>query len=124
MNSAINKKYYGQWQYALASIGRSHSLSLLLLGSSLSLLQAALLGAAGRRMQVKQVRPTLWDAAEEARARRAGLKSLRLGLLGGTLTDGGLNQLGRALRELQVSKVRSGGAWASRGQNPLSTPSP
>lgn len=104
MNSAINKKYFGQWQYALVSIGRSHSLSLLLLGSSLSLLQAALLGAAGRRTQVKQVRPILWDAEEEARARRAGLKSLRLGLLGGTLTDDGLNQLGRALRELQVSK--------------------
>lgn len=106
MNSAINKKYYGQ--YALASTGRRHSLRLSLLGCSLSLLQAALLGAAGRRMQVKQVRPTLWDATEEARARRAGLKSLRLGLLGDTLTDGGLNQLGRALRELQVSKVRSG----------------
>ncbi|XP_019516799.1 PREDICTED: uncharacterized protein LOC109392649 [Hipposideros armiger] len=79
---------------------------------SLSLLQAALLGAAGRRMQVKQVRPTLWDAAEEARARRAGLKSLRLGLLGGTLTDDGLNQLGRALRELQVVK-----AWSQRPES-------
>lgn len=122
MNSATNKKYYRQ--YALASTGRSHSHSLLLLGSSLSLLQAALLGAAGRRMQVKQVRPTLWDAAEEARARRAGLKSLRLGLLGDTLSDGRLNQLGRALRELQVSKVRSGVAWASSSRNPLLTPSP
>uniref|UniRef100_A0A671EZR8 Uncharacterized protein n=1 Tax=Rhinolophus ferrumequinum TaxID=59479 RepID=A0A671EZR8_RHIFE len=81
-------------------------------GSSLSLLQAALLGAAGRRMQVKQVRPTLWDAAEEARARRAGLKSLRLGLLGDTLSDGRLNQLGRALRELQVVK-----AWSQRLRN-------
>ncbi|XP_036916736.1 uncharacterized protein LOC118997220 [Sturnira hondurensis] len=76
-------------------------------GSSLSLLQAALLGAAGRRMQVKQVKPTLWDAAEEARARRAGLKSLRSGLLGVPLTDRGLSQLGRALRELQVVKAWS-----------------
>ncbi|XP_016069607.1 PREDICTED: uncharacterized protein LOC107537995 [Miniopterus natalensis] len=78
-------------------------------GCSLSLLQAALLGAAGRRMQVKQVKPTLWDAAEEARARRAGLKSLRSGLLGDPLTDAGLTQLGRALRELQVVK-----AWSRR----------
>nr|XP_058135810.1 uncharacterized protein LOC101438157 isoform X2 [Dasypus novemcinctus] len=78
-------------------------------GSSLSLLQAALLGASGRRMQVKQVRPTLWDAVEEARARRAGLRTLRSGLLGVTLTDGGLSQLGRALRELQVVK-----AWSQR----------
>nr|XP_019595807.1 PREDICTED: uncharacterized protein LOC109451772 isoform X2 [Rhinolophus sinicus] len=86
-------------------------------GSSLSLLQAALLGAAGRRMQVKQVRPTLWDAAEEARARRAGLKSLRLGLLGDTLSDGRLNQLGRALRELQVVKAWSQrlGSWMLKG---------
>jgi hypothetical protein len=59
-------------------------------------------------MQVKQVRPTLWDAIEEAQARRASLKILHLGLLGDTLTDSGLNQLGRALRELQVSKVRPG----------------
>ncbi|XP_035870371.1 uncharacterized protein LOC114510322 [Phyllostomus discolor] len=73
-------------------------------GSSLSLFQAALLGAAGRRMRVRQVKPTLWDAAEEARARRAGLKSLRSGLLGVPLTDSGLSQLGRALRELQVVK--------------------
>ncbi|XP_061044957.1 uncharacterized protein LOC133090570 [Eubalaena glacialis] len=78
-------------------------------GSSLSLLQAALLGAAGRRMKVRQVRPTLWDAVEEARARRAGLKSLRSGLLGDALTDSGLGQLGRALRELQVVK-----AWSQR----------
>ncbi|KAJ8777290.1 hypothetical protein J1605_014673 [Eschrichtius robustus] len=78
-------------------------------GSSLSLLQAALLGAAGRRMKVRQVRPTLWDAVEEARARRAGLKSLRSGLLGDALTDSGLSQLGRALRELQVVK-----AWSQR----------
>ncbi|KAF6081723.1 hypothetical protein HJG60_008743 [Phyllostomus discolor] len=73
-------------------------------GSSLSLFQAALLGAAGRRMRVRQVKPTLWDAAEEARTRRAGLKSLRSGLLGVPLTDSGLSQLGRALRELQVVK--------------------
>ncbi|KAM9103931.1 LOW QUALITY PROTEIN: uncharacterized protein AAG666_009524 [Megaptera novaeangliae] len=92
------------------------TLCLPLLGSSLSLLQAALLGAARRRMKVRQVRHTLWDAVEEARARRAGLKSLRSGLLGDALTDSGLSQLGRALRELQVSKVRPGGAWASNGQ--------
>nr|XP_031526943.1 uncharacterized protein LOC102528876 [Vicugna pacos] len=78
-------------------------------GSSQSLLQAALLGAARRRMKVKQVRPTLWDAVEEARARRAGLKSLRSGLLGDTLTETGLSQLGRALQELQVVK-----AWSQR----------
>ncbi|VCX19479.1 unnamed protein product, partial [Gulo gulo] len=76
-------------------------------GGSPSLLWAALLGAEGRRMQVKQVRPTLWDAVEEARARRAGLKSLRSGLLGDNLTDNGLSQLGRALRELQVVKALS-----------------
>ncbi|XP_008054333.2 uncharacterized protein LOC103258474, partial [Carlito syrichta] len=74
---------------------------------SLSLLQAALLGAAERKMRVKEVRPTLWDAVEETRARRAGLRSLRLGLLGDTLTDSGLSQLGRALRELQVVKMWS-----------------
>ncbi|XP_021795442.1 uncharacterized protein LOC103885467 isoform X5 [Papio anubis] len=76
-------------------------------GSSLSLLQAALLGASRRRMQVKQVRPTLWDAVEEARARRAGLRPLRLGLLEDTLTYSGLSQLGRALRELEVVKAWS-----------------
>ncbi|XP_045408523.1 uncharacterized protein LOC123638733 [Lemur catta] len=76
-------------------------------GISLSLLQAALLGASGKRMEVKQVRPTLWDAVEEARARRAGLSTLRLSLLGDTLTDNGLSQLGRALRELQVVKASS-----------------
>ena len=64
-------------------------------------------------MQVKQVRPTQWDAVEEARARRANLKSLRSGLLGDTLTESGLSQLGRALRELRVSKVRPGGAEES-----------
>ncbi|XP_033036897.1 uncharacterized protein LOC117065750 isoform X4 [Trachypithecus francoisi] len=76
-------------------------------GSSLSLLQAALLGASRRRMQVKQVRPTLWDAVEEARAGRAGLRPLRLGLLEDTLTYSGLSQLGRALRELEVVKACS-----------------
>ncbi|XP_032481625.1 uncharacterized protein LOC116750722 isoform X2 [Phocoena sinus] len=82
-------------------------------GSSLSLLQAALLGAAERRMKVRQVRPTLWDAVEEARARRAGLKSLRSGLLGDALTDSGLCQLGKALRELQVVKAwnQRSGSW-------------
>ncbi|XP_029072650.1 uncharacterized protein LOC114892133 [Monodon monoceros] len=100
------------------------TLCLPFLGSSLSLLQAALLGAAERRMKVRQVRPTLWDAVEEARARRAGLKSLRSGLLGDALTDSGLGQLGKALRELQVSKVRSVGAWASNGQSPPRIPSP
>ncbi|XP_010848915.1 PREDICTED: uncharacterized protein LOC104996352 [Bison bison bison] len=77
-------------------------------GNPLSLFQSALLGAAERRRKVKHVRPTLWDAVEEARARRAGLKSLRSGLLGDALTDSGLSQLGRALRELHVSKVRPG----------------
>nr|XP_055188637.1 uncharacterized protein LOC129514107 [Nyctereutes procyonoides] len=76
-------------------------------GGSLSLLWAALLGAEERRMQVKQVRPILWDGVEEARAHRAGLKSLRSGLLGDNLTDSGLSQLGRALRELQVIKACS-----------------
>ncbi|XP_044082633.1 uncharacterized protein LOC122891176 [Neovison vison] len=76
-------------------------------GGSLSLLWDALLGAEGRRMRAKQVRPTLWDAVEEGRARRAGLKSLRSGLLGDNLTDSGLSQLGRALRELQVVKAWS-----------------
>ncbi|XP_021557773.1 uncharacterized protein LOC110591219 [Neomonachus schauinslandi] len=81
-------------------------------GGSPSLLWAALLGAEERRMQVKQVRPTLWDAVAEARARQAGLKSLRSGLLGDNLTDSGLSQLGRALRELQVVK-----AWSRRPGN-------
>ncbi|KAG8514477.1 hypothetical protein J0S82_001773, partial [Galemys pyrenaicus] len=97
--------------------GNSYSGLLLRLnpqGSSPSLLQAALLGAAQRRMQVKQVRPTLWNAVEEARMRRNGLKSLRSGLLGDTLTDDGLSQLGRALRELKVVKAWSQhlGSWA------------
>ncbi|XP_012583208.1 PREDICTED: uncharacterized protein LOC101622272 [Condylura cristata] len=92
--------------------GNSYSgllLRLDLQGSSLSLLQAALCGAAQRRMQVKQVRPTLWNAVEEARGRRNGLKSLRAGLLGDSLTDDGLRKLGRALRELKVVK-----AWSRR----------
>ncbi|XP_060027371.1 uncharacterized protein LOC103108625 [Erinaceus europaeus] len=86
-------------------------------GSSLSLLQAALLGAMRLRMQVKQVRPTLWDAVEEARARRLDLNSLRSCLLGDTLTDGDLSQLGRALRELQVVKgwSRCFESWMLRG---------
>ncbi|XP_077625016.1 uncharacterized protein LOC144235334 [Crocuta crocuta] len=86
-------------------------------GGSLSLLKAALLGAAGRRMQVKQVKPTLWDAVEAARARRASLKSLRSGLLGDILTERGLSQLGRALRELQVVKAWSQclGSWMLKG---------
>ncbi|XP_025148360.1 uncharacterized protein LOC102398505 isoform X3 [Bubalus bubalis] len=82
-------------------------------GSPLSLFQSALLGAAERRKKVKHVRPTLWDAVEEARARRAGLKSLRSGLLGDALTDSGLSQLGRALRELHVVKawIQRWGSW-------------
>ncbi|EHA99520.1 hypothetical protein GW7_12542 [Heterocephalus glaber] len=83
-------------------------------GSSLSLLRAALLGASQRRLQVKQVRPILWNAVDEAQARRAALKTLRLGLLGNTLTDGGLSQLGRALWELQVVK-----AWSQCPRNPV-----
>ncbi|XP_036060197.1 uncharacterized protein LOC118594449 [Onychomys torridus] len=82
-------------------------------GSSLSLLQSALLGASEKRVQVKEVRPTLWSAVEQVRARRATLKTLRLGLLGDTLTDGGLNQLGRTLWELQVVK-----AWGPRSHAP------
>ncbi|KAM5169011.1 uncharacterized protein ACOB7L_015954 [Callospermophilus lateralis] len=74
-------------------------------GSSLRLLQAALLGASGRRMQMKEVKPTWWDAVEEARARRASLSTLRLSLFGDTLTDSGLSQLGRALRELQFQQA-------------------
>ncbi|XP_066199795.1 uncharacterized protein [Saccopteryx leptura] len=80
--------------------------------SSLNLLRAALLGATRRRMQVKQVKPTLWDAAEEARARRAGLKSLRSDLLQDPLSDDGLSQLGKELRQLQVIK-----AWIQRPES-------
>ncbi|XP_037052982.1 uncharacterized protein LOC114705143 [Peromyscus leucopus] len=83
--------------------------------SSLSLLQAALSGASEKRVQVKEVRPTLWDAVEEMRARRATLKTLRLGLLGDTLTDGGLNQLKRTLWELQVVKARGPRSHAPKG---------
>ncbi|XP_051058252.1 uncharacterized protein LOC127235119 [Phodopus roborovskii] len=92
--------------------GNSYSSLLLHLdaqGSSPTLLQAALLGASGKRAQVKEVRPTLWSAVEEMRARRATLKTLRSVLLGDTLTDGGLSQFGRALWELQVVK-----AWGPR----------
>ncbi|XP_057645363.1 uncharacterized protein LOC130887085 [Chionomys nivalis] len=81
--------------------------------SSLSLLQAALLGASEKRVQAKEVRPTLWNPVEEMRARRATLKTLRLGLLGDTLTDAGLNQVGRTLWELQVVK-----AWDPRNHAP------
>ncbi|KAM8764564.1 LOW QUALITY PROTEIN: uncharacterized protein V5649_020231 [Rhynchonycteris naso] len=84
------------------------TLSLLLLDSSLNLLQAALLGAIRRRMQIK-VKPTLWDVAEEARACQAGLKNLRSHLLQDPLSDDGLSKLGRELRELQVIK-----AWSRR----------
>ncbi|XP_052597894.1 uncharacterized protein LOC128112700 isoform X2 [Peromyscus californicus insignis] len=84
-------------------------------GSSLSLLQAALSGASEKRVQAKEVRPTLWNAVEEMRARRATLKTLRLGLLGDTLTDGGLNQLRRTLWELQVVKARGPRSHAPKG---------
>ncbi|KAM9730818.1 uncharacterized protein ACBT57_015801 isoform 2-T2 [Dama dama] len=103
------------WVVSWLLEGNNYSSLLLRLdpqGSPLSLFQSALLGAAGRRRKVKHVRPTLWDAVEEARARRAGLKSLRSGLLGDALTDSGLSQLGRALRELHVSKVVK--AWSQR----------
>ncbi|KAM7320145.1 hypothetical protein ACRRTK_020588 [Alexandromys fortis] len=81
--------------------------------SSLSLLQAALLGASEKRVQAKEVRPTLWNPVEETKARRATLKTLRLGLLGDTLTDAGLNQVVRTLWELQVVK-----AWDPRNLAP------
>ncbi|KAM4875267.1 uncharacterized protein RHO17_007712 [Thomomys bottae] len=100
----------------------NHSSGLLLRlntqGCPLNLLQAALLGASRRRMQVREVQPTLWDAVEEARTRRANLKTLRLGLLGDTLTCSGLNQLGRALQELQMIKTWS--QWL-RNQVPKAT---
>ena len=94
----------------MCSVAQEESslLCCLFLDSSLSLLQAALLGASGKRVQAKEVRPTLWNPVEEMRARRATLKTLRLGLLGDTLTDAGLNQVGRTLWELQVSKMRPG----------------
>uniref|UniRef100_A0A4X1SFN9 Uncharacterized LOC100513976 n=1 Tax=Sus scrofa TaxID=9823 RepID=A0A4X1SFN9_PIG len=112
--TAVGEKMEGSLPWIVLWLLEGNNYSSLLLrldpqGGNLSLLQAALLGAAGRRMQVKQVRPTLWDAGEEARARRAALKSLRSGLLGDTLTEGGLSQLGRALRELRVVK-----AWSRR----------
>ncbi|XP_054423826.1 uncharacterized protein LOC129066312 [Pteronotus mesoamericanus] len=110
--TAVNEEVEGSLPWIVSWLLEGNNYSGLLLrvdpqGNSLSLLQAALLGASRRRMQVKQVKPTLWDAAEEARARRAGLKSLRSGLLGVPLTDGRLSQLGRALRELQVVKAWS-----------------
>ncbi|XP_020940549.1 uncharacterized protein LOC100513976 isoform X13 [Sus scrofa] len=110
--TAVGEKMEGSLPWIVLWLLEGNNYSSLLLrldpqGGNLSLLQAALLGAAGRRMQVKQVRPTLWDAGEEARARRAALKSLRSGLLGDTLTEGGLSQLGRALRELRVVKAWS-----------------
>lgn len=51
------------------------------------MLQAALLGTAGRRMLGKQARPSLRDAVEEPWARQAGPKSLHARLLGATLTE-------------------------------------
>ncbi|XP_035317034.1 uncharacterized protein LOC100753856 [Cricetulus griseus] len=96
--------------------GNSYSSLLLRLdpqGSSPTLLQAALLGASGKRVQVKEVRPTLWNAVEEMRARRDTLKTLRSVLLGDILTDGGLSQFERALWELQVVK-----AWGPRSHAP------
>ncbi|KAM6148480.1 LOW QUALITY PROTEIN: uncharacterized protein O8D03_018947 [Erethizon dorsatum] len=80
--------------------------------SSLSLLQGALLRASRKRMQVK-VRPILWNAVEEAWA-HTGLKTLHSGLLGNTLTDERLSQLGRALWELQVVK-----AWSQYPRSPV-----
>ncbi|ERE85565.1 Kinesin, motor domain containing protein [Cricetulus griseus] len=89
--------------------GNSYSSLLLRLdpqgGSSPTLLQAALLGASGKRVQVKEVRPTLWNAVEEMRARRDTLKTLRSVLLGDILTDGGLSQFERALWELQAHQA-------------------
>ncbi|XP_052597893.1 uncharacterized protein LOC128112700 isoform X1 [Peromyscus californicus insignis] len=95
--------------------GKRSLLCCFFLGSSLSLLQAALSGASEKRVQAKEVRPTLWNAVEEMRARRATLKTLRLGLLGDTLTDGGLNQLRRTLWELQVVKARGPRSHAPKG---------
>lgn len=102
----------------LCGAGRSSLVWCLFLGSSPSLLQNALLGASRKRVQVNEVKPTLWNAVEEMRARRATLRMLRLGLLGDTLTDGGLNRLGQALWELQVSKVRRGGTFIRGGRYP------
>nr|XP_020137806.1 uncharacterized protein LOC105862530 isoform X2 [Microcebus murinus] len=109
---AAGKEVEGSLPWIISWLLEGNNYSGLLLhldpqGISLSLLQAALLGASGRRMEVKQVRPTLWDAVEEARACRAGLRTLRLSLLGDNLTDNGLSRLGRALRELQVVKAWS-----------------
>ncbi|XP_054997960.1 uncharacterized protein LOC101549379 [Sorex araneus] len=120
---AADEKEEGSLPWVVSCLLEGNNYSGLLLrvdpqGSSLSLLQAALLGVQRRRTQVKQVGPTLWDAAQEARARRLGLKSLRSGLLGDPVAPGGLNQLARALQELRVSKVRPGGAWARKARSP------
>ncbi|XP_014446253.1 uncharacterized protein LOC102482422 [Tupaia chinensis] len=109
---AVGKEVEGSLPWIVSWLLEGNNYSGLLLrldpqGSSLSLLQAALSGASGRRMQVKQVRPTLWNAVEEVQTRRAALRTLRLGLLGDTLTDCGLKQLSRALQELQVIKAWS-----------------
>lgn len=94
------------------------------LGSSPSLLQNVLLGASRKRVQVNDVKPTLWNAIEEMRARRATLKMLRSGLLGDTLTDGGLNRLGRALWELQVVKAWDPRSHAPKGAKSVRLPEP
>ncbi|XP_075398811.1 uncharacterized protein LOC142440138 [Tenrec ecaudatus] len=106
---AVGEKVEGSLPWIISWLLGGNNYSCLLLrldpkGSPLSLLQAALLGASQRRREVKVVRPTRWDPEEEARARRAGLRTLRSDLLGSTLTDYKLSQLGRALRELQVRK--------------------
>ncbi|EDL76308.1 rCG62907 [Rattus norvegicus] len=93
-------------------------------GSSPSLLQNVLLGASRKRVQVNDVKPTLWNAIEEMRARRATLKMLRSGLLGDTLTDGGLNRLGRALWELQVVKAWDPRSHAPKGAKSVRLPEP
>ncbi|MBZ3886742.1 hypothetical protein SUZIE_189470, partial [Sciurus carolinensis] len=109
---AVGEKVEGSLPWIVSWLLEGNNYSGLLIrldpqGSCLRLLQAALIGASGRRMQMKEVRPTWWDSVAEARARRANLKTLRLNLFGDTLTDSGLSQLGRALRELQVIKAWS-----------------
>ncbi|XP_045140677.1 uncharacterized protein LOC101651714 [Echinops telfairi] len=108
--AAIGEKVEGSLPWIISWLLGGNNYSCLLLrldpkGSPLSLLQAALLGASKRRKEVKVVKPTRWDPEEEARARRAGLRTLRSDLLGSTLTSDELNQLSRALRELQVVKT-------------------
>ncbi|XP_072485222.1 uncharacterized protein [Notamacropus eugenii] len=75
----------------------------------LSLLLAALSGAAGARDpgQLKQVSPTLWDASEEIQARRAAIQDLRCRLSGSVLQESQLTQLSLVLRELKVLKNQS-----------------